>query len=115
MNTLMAFAMAEANRGNEKMVFDWDKAARIIRDKQPKTAYAGLRDDWEYTGGCIYKDGLPVCEYAYLSSTWAVPELVIDGDGPIECYVMEHETKWDYDTKWPKSALDILNNKEAQQ
>ena len=28
MHTMRAFAMGEANRGNEMMVFDWEKAAR---------------------------------------------------------------------------------------
>jgi len=31
MNTWTAFAMGEANRRKELMIFDWDKAARLIR------------------------------------------------------------------------------------
>ena len=31
MNTLSAFAMGAANRGKELMVFDWDKAAKLIK------------------------------------------------------------------------------------
>jgi hypothetical protein len=115
MDTLLAFAMGAATKGNETMVFDWDKAARIIRDKQPKTAYAGLCGDWEYTGGCIYEEGSPVHEYTYLASTWAVPELILDDEEPIECYLMKHETKWNEKTKWPKSALDILNGKDEEE
>ena len=34
MSTWMEFAM----------VFDWDKAARLIKEKKPEKAYAGLRD-----------------------------------------------------------------------
>lgn len=45
MNTWMAFAMGEANRGKELMVFDWDKAARLIQEKKPKWATAGLHSD----------------------------------------------------------------------
>lgn len=30
MNTLDAFVMGKANRDKEMMVFDWDKAARLI-------------------------------------------------------------------------------------
>ena len=109
MNTLVAFAMGEASRGRELMVFDWDKAAQIIRERKPQYAAAGLRGDWEYTGGTIYSNGKPVMDdYTYLASTWAVPELSVDGDC-IECYRMESDTPgWDSHTKWPASALEIL-------
>lgn len=115
MNTWMAFAMGEANRGKELMVFDWDKAARLIQEKKPKWATAGLHSDWEYTGGTIYEDGNPVMDdYTYLASTWAVPELDMDGD-IVECFRMEHEVPgWDSKTKWPKSALDILSAEEME-
>ena len=115
MNTFAAFAMGEANRWKELMVFDWDKAARLIRERKPECASAGLRGDWEYTGGTIYEDGEPVMDdYTYLASTWAVPELDIDGE-IIDCYRMEHETPgWDSETKWPKSALDILSAEEME-
>ena len=33
MKTLDAFAMGQANRFKEPMVFDWHKAARLIKDK----------------------------------------------------------------------------------
>lgn len=109
MNTLEAFAIGEANRGKELMVFDWDEAARRIKASGCTEAYAGLRSDWEYTGGCIFDEGKPYYNGgAYLSSTWAVPELEIDGD--VEpCYKMQSKTPgWDFDTKWPESALAIL-------
>lgn len=116
MNTWTAFAMGEANRGKELMVFDWDRAARLIRERKPERASAGLRSDWEYTGGTIYKDEKPVMnDYTYLASTWAVPELDMDGD-IVECFRMEHEVPgWNSKTKWPKSALDILNAKSITQ
>ena len=115
MNTLAAFAMGEANRGKEMMVFDWDKAARLIGERKPECASAGLRDDWEYTGGTIYEDGKPVMDdYTYLASTWAVPELDMNGD-IVECFRMKHEVPgWGAETKWPKSALDILNSEEME-
>ena len=109
MNSLLAFQMGQANRGKEQMVFDWDKAARIIKERQPDFVMAGLRDDWENTGGIIYADGQPE-KYSstFLASTWAVPELDIDGE-VIPCYRMASEVpKWGSKTKWPKSALDIL-------
>ena len=115
MNNLMAFTMSMANRGKEMMVFDWDKAARLIQERKPECASAGLRDDWEWTGGTIYKDGEPVMDdYTYLSSTWAVPELNMDGD-IMECFRMEYEAPgWNSDTKWPQSALNILNAKKME-
>ena len=114
MDTMQAFMMGVMNRGKELMVFDWDKAARIIAERKPKQAEAGLRGDWEWTSGTIYEDGEPVHDdYTYLASTWATPELDIDGE-IIDCYVMQSETEWDSDTKWPESALAILNGKEEQ-
>ena len=110
MNTLIAFAMGEANRGKEKMVFDWNTAEMLIREKRPEIARAGLCGDWEYTGGTIYKGGKPVKDtYTYLASTWAVPELNMDRE-IVECYRMQHEVpQWDENTKWPYSALTILS------
>lgn len=112
MDTLSAFAMGQANTGKELMVFDWDKAAKLIKKRKYKTQIvsAGLSGDWEWTGDVIYDNGKPKLDNnAYLASTWAIPELDIDGER-IECYKMKSETdKWDADTKWPKSALEILN------
>jgi hypothetical protein len=113
MNSMMAFSMGEANRGNSLMVFDWDKAARLIRDRGAKNASAGLCSDWEYTGGSIFTDGKPDMEsYTFLSSTWATPEIDIEGE-LLDCYIMESEMpkEWGDDSahvKWPKSALAIL-------
>ena len=114
MDTMMAYTMGQANRGREQMVFDWDKAATIIKERKPKCASAGLRDDWEYTGDVIYENGYAVLDsYTYLASTWAVPELNVDGD-IIPCYRMKHEVPdWNSDTKWPRSALAILRSKES--
>ena len=111
MNTLSAFAMGAANRGKELMVFDWDKAAKLIKKNNPTIVSAGLRGDWEYTGGTIYEDGEPnLDDYTYLASTWAVPELDMDGV-VVPCYRMKNEvSEWNSSTKWPKSALDILKD-----
>ena len=100
MNTLDALAMGKANRGKELMVFDWDKAGRLIKERRPEYASAGLRGDWEYTGGTIYESGKPVMDdYTFLASTWAVPELDLDGD-VVACYRMQHEVpEWGSKTK----------------
>lgn len=113
MNTWSAFIMGEANRDKELMVFDWDKAAQLIKESGCEYASAGLRSDWEYTGGCIFSDGKPeMSDYTYLASTWAVPELEINSE-IIPCYKMQSETPgWDSGTKWPESALKILKGEE---
>ena len=96
------------------MVFDWDKAAQIIRDEEAMEAYAGLAGDWEWTGGCIFRDGQPVHDdYTFLSSNWATPELQINGLRR-DCYRMASQTPtWGSGTKWPSSALAILENRPA--
>lgn len=55
MDTTQAFQMASAAKakGNEVMVFDWDKAAQIIKERGATEASAGLESDWEWTGGDI--------------------------------------------------------------
>lgn len=110
MDTFRALAIGEANRGKEPMVFDWDKAARLIKKNNAKSASAGLESDWEYTGGSIFEDGKPdLKSYTYLASTWATPQLILDDGEYIECFRMKSEVPdWDENTKWPQSALDIL-------
>ena len=110
----IAFAMGIMNCGRELMVFDWNKAARIIKERKPIRAGAGLRDDWENTGGEIFANGTVVKNvYTYLASTWDIPELALafeDGSQEtMDCYKMQSEVpKWGAATKWPVSALAIL-------
>ena len=111
MDTASAFRLAEAasKRGDGFKVFDWDKAARIIKERGAKEASAGLSQDWEWTGGVIFKDGKPYMDdYTYLSSIWATPELNIDGEY-IDCWKVQESNGWNSKTKWPESALKILN------
>lgn len=103
-----------ARRGAKQMIFDWHKAARLIKERQPQVASAGLESDWGSTGGTIYtgKDG-PVKKdesYTYLSSNWATPELDLDGE-IIDCYIESDNNPegWSESTVWPDSALAILN------
>jgi hypothetical protein len=122
MNSFQVFANGEAARksGAESRVFDWNKAATLIKQHKPVYAGAGLRDDWEWTGGTIYRDGEPVNKeetYTYLASNWAIPELKLTfEDGRmlvLECWVWDNDVdnpeKWDECSYWTKSALDILN------
>lgn len=109
--TMAAFAMGQANRGRESMVFDWDKAAQLIKKHKPKIAMAGLDGDWGYTSGRIFEKGAPVPQentYTFLSSSWATPILMMDGE-EFECFKMHTELPgWGSDTYWPESALKIL-------
>lgn len=108
MDTRTVYAMALQHEGEGHKIFDWDKAARIIQERKPCSARAGLRLDWENTVGDIYADGKPIFNGdPYLGSNWAVPELEIDGEF-IECYIMENQTSFGPKTIWPPSALDIL-------
>lgn len=111
MDSFGAFMNAELN--NELKVFDWDKAVEIIKKNGFTEAYAGLSSDLEWTGDCILRDGKPVMDcYTYLSSTWATPVLYIYDDDyeeiEYECYIMESETTYTSETKWPRSALSAL-------
>lgn len=116
MDTISAFANGMANRGKEMKVFDWNKAATLIKERNATSASAGLAGDWGWTGGDILRDGKPVPAddtYTYLASTWATPQLDIDGE-VIDCYVMESATDgWDAGTYWPSSALAILTGVPA--
>lgn len=120
MNTVIAFGIGAAARaaGAELMVFDWDKAAKLINDTRTTEASAGLCSDWEWTGGVIFKDGKPVVDdYTYLASMWATPGIEIEGK-TYDCYIMETEArkKWKCENwaklKWTESSLNILNGKK---
>lgn len=119
MNTLQAFENGRAARarGAERMVFDWEKAARLIKERNPREASAGLEGDWEWTGGDIFRDGKPVPRdetYTYLASIWATPQLSLDGD-VIACYRMDSEVpNWGAETYWPEEAMRILRGEVAK-
>lgn len=111
MDSISAFMKGQANRGRPMMVFDWHKAARLIAKRKPTSVSAGLASDWDWTGGTIYANGVPVNQedtYTYLASTWATPEIEIDGE-VMDCFVMQDASPgWDSDTYWPESAREIL-------
>lgn len=109
---MQAYALAQASKNSVGKVFDWDKAAKLIKEQNPKEVSAGLGNDWEYTGGCIYRDGDPVMDdYTYLASVWATPELSMDGI-IVDCFLPKDKSDYDAHTKWPESALKILKGEE---
>ena len=116
MDTMSAFARGEASRDKPQMVFDWNKAAEIIRDKNASYVEAGLCDDWEYTGGLIWNEKIVPKEetYVYLASTWAIPQMEVDGI-TVDCYIMEDDVPEEWGDNyagiyWPQSAIDILKD-----
>lgn len=111
MNTMEAFMMAEENQGNESRIFDWERAARLIRKHKPRIALAGLDEDWSYTSGTIWEDGNPIRDnYCYLKSVCATPVLYLDAER-IPCWRMASQApEWDECTLWPDSALNILKD-----
>lgn len=111
MDTIQAMALGRASQHNPARVLDWDQAARIIVNGNVQDAEAGLRGDWEWTGGPILKNGMPVPAeetYTFLASTWAIPELLICGECVIPCWCWQADVPWDSGTYWPDSALRIL-------
>lgn len=112
MDSMSAFIRGQASRGEPRMVFDWNKAARLIVERKAQSASAGLSGDWEWTGGQILREGTPVPAedtYVYLASTWAEPEIEIDGEVE-DCYLMEDQTPgWDSSTYWPEEARALLS------
>lgn len=112
MDTFLAIVRANAAsmRGAPQMVFDWDKAASIIVERCARDAEAGLSGDWDWTGGSILCDGKPVADgesYTYLSSNHAAPQLKI-GDEFIPCFTIDDACPWHANTRWPASAMAIL-------
>lgn len=119
MNTFGAMLIGDATRERERMVFDWDTAAKILKEKKPEWAEAGLDGDLGNTSDTIWyldenNEYRTERSHPYLASTWAMPVLILYYDDKdkenetIACYVMESETEWDEHTVWPQSALDIL-------
>jgi len=113
MDSIMAFFMGQANRGKDLMVFDWNRAAEIIKSSGVDSASAGLSGDWGNTGGYIFTKGKPN-HYGYtrLASTWATPELEINGEF-IPCFIMENDVPKEWGDNlmflnWPESALKII-------
>lgn len=99
-------------------VFDWDKAARIIKDNDYKNVKAGLDEDWYATSDAILINGVPYMESnSFLMSNWATPIMIIldddnDGDTAIPCWCYKTECEWDAYTQWPDSALQIFRAEE---
>lgn len=106
-DTIVKIATLKREEESKTKVFDWHKAARIIKKHNIKYAYAGLAEDWSCTSDLILENNHPVLNAdTFLASVWATPVLLIDGtDEAIECWCWEDHCDWDAETQWPKSAL----------
>ncbi len=111
------FLGTRSNNNNPFKVFDWDRAAKIIKEKyelhSDLVAEAGLQGDWDYTGGVIFEKGKPVdYNYTYLKSNWAIPTLILSWDGKeqeeLECFTYVNESRFDSGSTWDTTSLDIL-------
>lgn len=122
-------AQLARKEGQKLKVFDWDKAACIIKtflmalQKRGTLlcVYAGLRADAGNTTDVIFEDGKVVTEdrLCYLASIWDTPVLTLyitddtgnESEKEIECWRYKDEVpQWDSNTLWPESALKILND-----
>ena len=102
-----------ARQNNEPVkTFDWLKAVKLIRRHHIENATAALKEDYCYTAGIILQKGKPVTNnYTYLSSLWATPVLIDDDTyDDYECWCIQEGSSWDSDTKWPKEAIEALND-----
>jgi hypothetical protein len=111
MDSLSAFAMGQAarQRGNKMKTFDWDKAEKILKEKNPESADAGLALDYEWTRDTIWKNGEFVQNDAYLHSIWATPMLIInDTDEEIPCW------KWEDEEEEKRKKKRFLNDSKGQ-
>lgn len=99
-----------------RKVFDWHKAAELIRANGLLNVEAGLAEDWGYTSGYILSEGERVPKektYVFLASDWATPVLHdVDTDIVYECYIHDTDEEnpqgWNADTYWPESAVALM-------
>lgn len=105
----MRVSMARASGVKHFKVFDWGRAARRIKEVNPRTAEAGLLEDWYNTSDFIWREGeLVVDADACLASVWATPILVLDGKDE-DCWRLTSEHPGSGGGKpWPTEALAII-------
>lgn len=76
---------------NTMRYMDWNKALEICASHPNAAIEAGLAEDWLWTGGLVYQDGVFCHEYVFTSSYWATPVLYVDGE-VIECWTYEKQS-----------------------
>ena len=78
---------AESLEQRGLMVFDWEKAAEIIKESSATYAEAGLLYDLTATVSAIFEEGKPVIDHkAYTFSCRDVPVLIVgDNEHIFKC------------------------------
>lgn len=120
LNFAEGFTSSRGKNRNQQKVFDWDKAAELIKKYYKEDSNivveAGLDGDWDYTGGIIFEESKPTTEhYTYLSSNWAIPILWIKfsnsnkEDEEIPCWITGN-TRFNSESKWDEQSLKILQD-----
>lgn len=112
----MIFGAMGAIASDSRKVFDWHKAAELIRAYDLLNVEAGLAEDWGYTSGDILSEGERVPKektYVFLASDWATPVLHdVDADIVYECYIHDTDEEnpqgWNAYTYWPESAVALM-------
>lgn len=102
---MLAGAAARRAGKTRVMVFDWQKAERLLDERGWPDAEAGLLGDWSHTGGTIVDQGRRYHgSYTYLASIRCQPALRI-GHEDIPCWVWQDECDhgWGHDSKWPQT------------
>lgn len=100
---------------NERRVFDWNKAAQILRDRKTLTCKACIIEDYDETVGSILIDGEPALDFKfpYLSSCYGTPCIVFEDCDFVPCWIPQSESPdWTGYTYWPESARCILKGIE---
>ena len=106
-------------------VFDWNKAAMILRHYRKNLGDefkhvcvdACLAEDYGNTEGAIISNGeIPKDDYKpYLASIWATPMFTVyidknDEGEEYECWKYSDQTPgWDAMTFWPEESIEIFN------
>lgn len=104
--------ISEATQHDGLMVFDWHKAAKLIKKKKATYAHVHLEGS-EVNNGWIFYDGSYEHDEVgvdHLASTWATPMLEIGDEDAIPCFIISdrREGGWDANTMWPDSAKKII-------
>lgn len=92
-------------------IFNWLKAAQLIKAKGCDSAIAFLQNDRYHTAGFIFLDGEIVSRSdstAYLASEVDEPVIEIAGE-VISCGIEESDSPgWSLETWWPDEAVEVL-------
>jgi hypothetical protein len=94
-----------------RRVFDWDRAAEIIREHRPKSVVVGRKGDTTGFIEPIYADGEVAPRGAVAPTLVSFLPLVLrlDWGEEVECWAYDFEhPEWTAETWWPSSALHIL-------